>query len=118
MKNVEGKVAVVTGAASGIGRGMAETFAAAGMRVVLSDVERDALEATTAALRATGADAFAVPTDVSKAEDIRALAEATLKKYGAVHVLCNNAGVSSGGSPSWASTLDDWNSPRRPRRGQ
>lgn len=108
MKDVKNKVAVITGAASGIGRGMAETFAAAGMRVVLSDVEQPALEVTTASLRAKGADVHAVVADVSKAEDVSRLAKATLEKYGAVHVLCNNAGVVAGGYPIWKSTLDDW----------
>lgn len=108
MKDVKNKVAVVTGAASGIGRAMAETFADAGMRVVLSDVEKPALESATAELRAKGADVHAVATDVSKTGDIEALAEATLERYGAVHVLCNNAGVAAGGWPTWTSTLDDW----------
>lgn len=108
MKDVKNKVAVVTGAASGIGRGMAETFADAGMRVVLSDVEQAALESTTADLCAKGADVHAVVADVSKAEDVGALAESTIRKYGAVHVLCNNAGVAAGGWPTWTSTLDDW----------
>ncbi|MEV4061609.1 SDR family NAD(P)-dependent oxidoreductase [Nonomuraea dietziae] len=108
MHDLENKVAVITGAASGIGRGMAETFADAGMRVVLSDVEEAALHSTTADLRESGADVHAVVTDVSKAEDVTSLAESTLKKYGAVHVLCNNAGVHTGSRPSWESTLDDW----------
>jgi NAD(P)-dependent dehydrogenase (short-subunit alcohol dehydrogenase family) len=109
MKEVRGKVAVITGAASGIGRGMAESFAARGMRVVLSDVEQIALESTTDHLRAAGATVRAVVADVSKAKDIELLAEETLRIFGAVHVLCNNAGVGAGGMPSWTSTLDDWN---------
>jgi NAD(P)-dependent dehydrogenase (short-subunit alcohol dehydrogenase family) len=108
MKDVKGKVAVVTGAASGIGRGMCETFVQAGMRVVLSDVEEKALALTTAGLRDDGADVHAVVTDVSKAEQVDALAKETLRKYGAVHVVCNNAGVGASGFPSWTSTLDDW----------
>ncbi|GAA0400755.1 short-chain dehydrogenase [Acrocarpospora corrugata] len=108
MRNLENKVAVVTGAASGIGRGLAGVFADAGMRVVLSDVEEAALHATAGELRGKGADVYAVPTDVSRAEDVASLAEATIKRYGAVHVLCNNAGVHTGSSPSWESTLDDW----------
>jgi NAD(P)-dependent dehydrogenase (short-subunit alcohol dehydrogenase family) len=100
-------VAVVTGAASGIGRGLAERFAAAGMRVVLADVEAPALEATERDLRAAAADVLAVRTDVSKAADVRALADATVERYGAVHVLCNNAGVGAGGT-SWDASLEDW----------
>ncbi|MEV0390214.1 SDR family NAD(P)-dependent oxidoreductase [Nonomuraea sp. NPDC050643] len=108
MEHLRHKVAVITGAASGIGRGMAETFAEAGMRVVLSDVEEPALHATTATLRDSGADVHAVAADVSQAGDVTALAEAALGAYGAVHVLCNNAGVHTGSRPSWDSTLDDW----------
>ncbi|MFD6255984.1 SDR family NAD(P)-dependent oxidoreductase [Nocardia sp. NPDC060256] len=108
MDDLVGKVAVVTGAASGIGRGMAEAFLNAGMRVVLSDVEVAALHSTTAELRTAGADVHAVVADVSAPDDVTTLAEATLEKYGAVHVLCNNAGVYSGSRPSWDSTLDDW----------
>jgi NAD(P)-dependent dehydrogenase (short-subunit alcohol dehydrogenase family) len=108
MQEVSGKIAVVTGAASGIGRGMAEAFAAAGMKVVLSDIEGPALHATTEQLRATGADVHAVQADVAKPEQVEQLAAATLARYGAVHVLCNNAGVIAGTSPSWASTLGDW----------
>lgn len=109
MKDVHGKVAVVTGAASGIGRGMAEAFCAAGMKVVLSDVEEPALEATASALRAAGNDVHAVRTDVSKLEQVEHLARETVRKYGAVHVLCNNAGIGlKGGVASWEATIDDW----------
>jgi NAD(P)-dependent dehydrogenase (short-subunit alcohol dehydrogenase family) len=108
MKDVHGKVAVVTGAASGIGRGMCEAFVEAGMRVVLSDVEQEALERTTQTLRAGGADVHAVATDVAKPEQVEALADETLRHYGAVHVVCNNAGVATETMPSWNSTLDDW----------
>jgi NAD(P)-dependent dehydrogenase (short-subunit alcohol dehydrogenase family) len=108
MKELKDRVAVITGAASGIGRGMAEAFVGAGMRVVLSDVERVPLEATTNSLRAKGADVHAVVADVSKAEAINSLAASTLEKYGAVHVLCNNAGVAVVCRPSWTGTLEDW----------
>ncbi|OGI65441.1 MAG: hypothetical protein A2W18_09900 [Candidatus Muproteobacteria bacterium RBG_16_60_9] len=108
MKEVKDKVAVVPGAASGIGRGMAESFVAAGMKVVLSDIEERALIATTESLRAVGADVHGVVTDVSKSDQIDALAAETLRKYGAVHVLCNNAGIGAGGWPGWTTTLDDW----------
>lgn len=108
MKDFKNKVAVVTGAASGIGRGMAETFVAAGMRIVLADIEQAALEETTRSLLATGADVHPVVTDVSKADQVDDLARRTLDKYGAVHVLCNNVGVSVRSGPSWESSLDDW----------
>ncbi len=108
MQDVAGNVAVITGAASGIGRGMAESFAAAGMKVVLADVEEDALVKTTEALRGTGADVHCVVTDVSKAEQVQALADESLKRFGAVHVVCNNAGIGVGATSTWEATLDDW----------
>jgi NAD(P)-dependent dehydrogenase (short-subunit alcohol dehydrogenase family) len=108
MKDLRNRVAVITGAASGIGRGLAEAFVDAGMRVVLSDVERVPLESTTNGLRAKGADVHAIVADVSKAQDVSSLAESTLEKYGAVHVLCNNAGVAVVCRPSWTGTLEDW----------
>ena len=108
MQDVAGKVAVITGAASGIGRGMAESFAAAGMKVVLADVEKDALVKTTEALRGTGADVHCVVTDVSKPEHVQALADESLKRFGAVHVVCNNAGIGVGATSTWEATLDDW----------
>jgi len=108
MQTIEGRVAVVTGAASGIGRGIAETLAEAGMKVVLGDVEQGALQRTTNELTNRGLDVHAVVVDVSKPEQVEALAGATVDKYGAVHVLCNNAGVVAGGSPTWRSSLDDW----------
>ncbi|HEY2676315.1 MAG TPA: SDR family NAD(P)-dependent oxidoreductase [Steroidobacteraceae bacterium] len=109
MKNFKDKVAVVTGAASGIGRGMAESFVAAGMKVVLSDIEKQALIKTTESLRAAGADVHAVVTDVSQSSQVEALAKATLERFGKVHLLCNNAGIAAGGQSTWTSTLDDWN---------
>ena len=96
MRQFKGRVAVVTGAASGIGRAMAGRFAAEGMRVVLADVEQSALGRAVAELRGEGADVLGVRTDVSRAEDVQALADATIAEFGAVHVLCNNAGVGAG----------------------
>jgi NAD(P)-dependent dehydrogenase (short-subunit alcohol dehydrogenase family) len=113
MKECAGRIAVVTGAASGIGRGMAEAFVAAGLKVVLSDIEEPALDETRRALLDAGGDVHAVPTDVSRQDHVDELARQTLRRYGAVHVLCNNAGIGAlpgdaiGGS-SWASSLDDW----------
>ena len=109
MKDVRDRVAVVTGAASGIGRALAERFCAAGMKVVLSDVEVDALQQATAALREQGASVHAAPADVASAEQVRALAQETLRVFGAVHVVCNNAGVFEPGTvPSWRTSADDW----------
>src|SRR5438874_1291869 len=107
MEQLEGRVAVVTGAASGIGGAMAARFASEGMRVVLSDVEADALEATARALRDEGHEAVGVVADVSRWEDVESLAARTLCEFGGVHLLCNNAGVVKR-ARTWALTLDDW----------
>jgi NAD(P)-dependent dehydrogenase (short-subunit alcohol dehydrogenase family) len=107
MERVEGRVAVVTGAASGIGLGMVRAFAAAGMRVVAADLRPGPLESAVATLRSAGHEVVGVPTDVSRREDVQALAEATLDAYGAVHVLCNNAGVGIF-APISKMSVDDW----------
>ena len=107
MKEFRDKVAVITGAASGIGRGLAERCAQERMKVVLADVEEEALGLTDADLKAGGASTLAVLADVSKAADVAALAHKTLDAFGAVHLLCNNAGVGAGPS-IWESTLADW----------
>ena len=96
MRDFEGKVAVVTGAASGIGLGLATRFAREGMKVVLADVEEPALEAAVTRLRQEEHDVLGVVTDVAKIEAVEALARKTLDVYGKVHVLCNNAGVGGG----------------------
>lgn len=103
-----GHVAVVTGAASGIGFGLSERFAAEGMAVVMADVERPALEAAAARLSAAGHEVLAVPTDVARREEVEALRDEALREYGAVHVLCNNAGVGGPHDPLWAVSEDDW----------
>jgi NAD(P)-dependent dehydrogenase (short-subunit alcohol dehydrogenase family) len=107
MKEFRDKVAVVTGAASGIGKALAQRFARAGMKVVLADVEPAALEQAAREIEATGAPALGVRTDVSKGADVERLAQAALDKFGAVHVVCNNAGVATS-SPSWMNTVADW----------
>lgn len=109
MKDLHGRVAVVTGAASGIGRGIAEALCAAGMKVVLSDVEAEVLEQTAREMRGAGAEVLAVCADVASQEQVEALGQRSLEAFGAVHVVCNNAGVGVGGVPTWESTLDDWN---------
>ena len=108
MRDFDDKVAVVTGAAGGIGRAMAERFAAEGMKVVLADIEREVLARTEREMKTSGATVLAVPTDVSKAGDVQALADNTVAAFGAVHVLCNNAGVGPVMSPSWELTEADW----------
>ena len=108
MKDFKGKVAVITGAASGIGYGLAERAAQEGMKVVLADVEEGTLEKAEQGIRALGAETLAVVTDVSKAEDVEALADKTLDAFGAVHLLCNNAGVSGIITDIWEYTLVDW----------
>lgn len=107
MKVFEGKVAVITGAASGIGRGLAERCAQEGMKVVLADTEEETLIQAEEELKAAGATVLAVLTDVAKANDIQALAQKTLNAFGAVHLLCSNAGVASG-ERIWEATLADW----------
>ncbi|HCB37496.1 MAG TPA: hypothetical protein DEP66_04695, partial [Acidimicrobiaceae bacterium] len=101
MKTMNGRVAVVTGAASGIGKALALGFAAEGANVVLADVEADALAAAEAELAAAtaahGAAALGVVTDVSRSDSVAALADAAIDRFGAVHMLCNNAGVGGGG---------------------
>jgi len=101
------RVAVITGAASGFGQAFAQRAAALRMKLVLADVNPEALAQTVDALRAAGADAIGVPTDVSNAAQVEALAQAALDAFGKVHLLFNNAGVGSGGF-LWESSANDW----------
>ena len=107
LSDLSGKVAVVTGAASGIGLALTERFAADGMKVVMADVEEARLAGEATRLGRDGADVLAVLCDVSRPEDVAALAEQAVDHYGAVHVLCNNAGVGPAG-PMLATTPADW----------
>lgn len=108
MDQFEGKVAVVTGAASGIGRALIDRFAAAGMKVVLADVEEEALAKAEAEVQTTGAETLSVVTDVADRPSVDALNAAAVDRFGAVHVLCNNAGVSGGMGALWETTDKDW----------
>ena len=108
MELVAGQVAVVTGAGSGIGLALAERFASAGLDVVLADVQEDALQAATEAIAAKGVQTLAVRTDVSKEEQVQALAAATVERFGAVHVVCNNAGVAATSADPWFGPVTSW----------
>jgi NAD(P)-dependent dehydrogenase (short-subunit alcohol dehydrogenase family) len=109
VQQLEGKVAVVTGGAGGIGRALGEAFGAVGMKVVLADVQPEPLEKTVGDLRADGLEVIGVPTDVSQAESVAALRDAALAEFGAVHVLCNNAGIGAGAEgPMWEHEQRDW----------
>jgi short-subunit dehydrogenase len=102
-----GQVAVITGGASGIGHAMARNFAGRGLKLVLADIETTALDAAVNDLSAAGAEVIGVATDVSKADRIENLADAAYRRFGAVNVLCNNAGVVKRGR-MWEQTLEDW----------
>jgi NAD(P)-dependent dehydrogenase (short-subunit alcohol dehydrogenase family) len=108
MQLTAGKVAVVTGAASGIGLALSECFASAGLHVVLADIDEPALSAAAAQVAAMGVDTMAVPTDVSDGAAVEELAAAALGRFGAVHMVCNNAGVASRADP-WFGPLSAWN---------
>lgn len=107
MKEFKGKVAVITGAASGIGRGIAERCVREGMKVVLADIEEANLSKAETELKSLGGCVLGVRTDVSKRSDVERLARQTLDAFGQVHLLFNNAGVGAGGAP-WEATWNDW----------
>jgi NAD(P)-dependent dehydrogenase (short-subunit alcohol dehydrogenase family) len=107
MRELKDKVVVITGGASGIGRALADRFAAEGSKIVLADIEPGALEEAAAELRAGGTTVLAVPTDVSRPEQVQALCDRTVAEFGRVDVLCNNAGVAVSGL-AWEHTLADW----------
>lgn len=107
MKDLKDKVAVVTGGASGLGLAMARRFAAEGMKLVLADVEEEALRKVETEFRKAGVPVIGIRTDVSRGQDVERLAEKTLAAFGGVHLLCNNAGVGPGGVV-WENTVADW----------
>jgi NAD(P)-dependent dehydrogenase (short-subunit alcohol dehydrogenase family) len=108
MKIEPGQVAVVTGAASGIGYGLAEALAARGVAVVLADVQDEAVRLAAATLADGGATTLAVRTDVSDAAQVLALADATMARFGRVDLVCNNAGVVGKPAPMWEQSLPTW----------
>ncbi len=107
MQDLKGAVAVVTGGASGIGFAMAERFAREGAKIVIADIERQALDGAVLKLEEAGADATGVVCDVSKLNSVQALLDATLAAYGKVNILCNNAGIQVAG-PTWQMTPGQW----------
>jgi len=107
VEQLAGKVAVITGGGSGIGRALARRFAAEGMKVVLADVNETAMRLVEAELAEGGTEALPVLCDTSLEPSVQALAQATLDRFGAAHVLCNNAGVAGTGDP-WAGPMSAW----------
>ena len=107
MENLQGKVAVITGGASGIGRAVALHAAAEGMRIVVADIEEGPLKEVERELTAAGVESLGVVTDVSDAGSVRALRDQALDRFGAVHLVHNNAGVGLGG-PIWEVSEEDW----------
>ena len=107
MNDLQGKTAFITGGASGLGREFANSAAALGMKLVLADVQQDALDQAAAELAGQGVQVLAMICDVRKGEQVQALADATMARFGAVHLLFNNAGVGSGGL-IWENSEADW----------
>jgi len=107
MQEFKDRVAVITGGASGIGLALARRFAREGMKLVLADIEEEALRKVEQEFRKSGVPVLAIRTDVARGQDVERLAEKTLATFGAVHIVCNNAGVAPGGVV-WESTTADW----------
>lgn len=102
------RTAVVTGAACGIGRAMGGAFLDEGMNVVLADIDEERLEEVVDSLKDSGGNVLGVPMDVSDANQVQALAQKALDSFGAVHVLCNNAGVGYAAGSSWETSIEGW----------
>jgi NAD(P)-dependent dehydrogenase (short-subunit alcohol dehydrogenase family) len=107
MREFRGKVAVITGAASGIGRAIADRCVRSGTKVVLADIESDPLARAEAELKEMGGEVLSALTDVSRRADVEALAAKAFQAFGSVHLLFNNAGVAAGGA-AWEATWSDW----------
>ena len=107
MDELDGRVAAITGGASGIGLAMARRFAREGMKLSLADIESGPLEQAAEALRADGAEVLTSVVDVSNAEQMDGFASQTLERFGSVHIVCNNAGV-MGSGVTWEQTTKDW----------
>ena len=108
MKEFKGRVAVITGGASGLGFAMAERAAKEGMKIVLADIEQAPLDKAVADLKVHGVEVVGMLTDVSKASDVDALAKKTIARFGKVHLVCNNAGVGGIRVKAWEASLADW----------
>jgi NAD(P)-dependent dehydrogenase (short-subunit alcohol dehydrogenase family) len=108
MKRFAERVAVVTGGASGIGRAMAERFAREGMKIVLADIEQAPLDQAEREMRENGANVIGVRTDVTEEAQVKSLAARAVQGFGAVHLVCNNAGVGSSFGPTWEQSAADW----------
>ena len=107
MEHLEGRSAVVTGAASGIGLAVVEAFVGEGMRVVMADIDEENLRSHAARLESKGADVLAVPADVTDPDAVEAVGRAAVERFGRLHVAVNNAGVVNGGN-SWEIALEEW----------
>ncbi len=107
MQEFTGKVAVVTGAASGIGRALVEKFADQGMNIVLADIDEGGLQESEKIVQERGVDALCVVTDVTRQASVAELADRSFERFGSVHVLCNNAGVLTGGT-CWELPVEDY----------
>ena len=108
MRNLNEKVAVITGGASGIGLAVAKACAAEGMKLVLADIEAPKLEAVSAEFQSQNVDVLPLIVDVSSYAEVENLAQQTLDRFGSVHFVFNNAGVGGGGTTTWETTLKDW----------